>query len=161
MTRIDRTINILPGWFSTFQHRDRQIHNMNTKQSSTTDERKQSNPSLLDLESKDTTLPSSTFILNNNNNNTNNANKSKPNIYRLPPSSLLSRVKDFMPKLKEANKQLQKQIENNEDVNIENVKEGETYISMDLSLGVLEHKDQLNENNLVIPNNNNNKKSIM
>eukprot|EP01133_Synstelium_polycarpum_P014391 gene14391-16983_t len=57
---------------------------------------------------------------------------SRPNICKLPPSSVLSRVRDFLPKLKEANAHLEQQIAANEDVSIESVREGEQYIEMNL-----------------------------
>ncbi|GAM28644.1 hypothetical protein SAMD00019534_118200 [Acytostelium subglobosum LB1] len=83
----------------------------------------------------------------------------KPNIGKLPPSStnihvhkVFDRVKDFLPKMKEANEQLEKQIkEQQADVNIENVKEGQEYIEMNLALGILEKKENLTEDNMVIP----------
>ncbi|KAK5577965.1 hypothetical protein RB653_002913 [Dictyostelium firmibasis] len=81
--------------------------------------------------------------------------KTKPNFYKIEENSILSRVKDFLPKLKEANIDLKKKIENKEDVNIENIKDGEEYIQMNLALGILEHKEELSENNIKITSNNN------
>ncbi|KAN0004183.1 hypothetical protein ACTFIZ_010324 [Dictyostelium cf. discoideum] len=85
------------------------------------------------------------------------APKTKPNFFKMEESSVLNRVKDFLPKLKEANIDLKKKIENKEDVNIENIKEGDEYIQMNLALGILEHKEELSENNIKITSNNNNK----
>ncbi|KAN0022860.1 hypothetical protein ACTFIU_005601 [Dictyostelium citrinum] len=82
--------------------------------------------------------------------------KTKPNFYKIEESSVLNRVRDFLPKLKEANIDLKKKIDNKEDVNIENIKEGDKYIQMNLALGILEHKEELSENNIKITSNNNN-----
>ncbi|KAM9964506.1 hypothetical protein ACTFIW_004275 [Dictyostelium discoideum] len=84
------------------------------------------------------------------------APKTKPNFFKMEENSVLNRVKDFLPKLKEANIDLKKKIENKEDVNIENIKEGDEYIQMNLALGILEHKEELSENNIKITSNNNN-----
>ncbi|KAM9981811.1 hypothetical protein ACTFIY_004099 [Dictyostelium cf. discoideum] len=84
------------------------------------------------------------------------APKTKPNFFKMEESSVLNRVKDFLPKLKEANIDLKKKIENKEDVNIENIKEGDEYIQMNLALGILEHKEELSEDNIKITSNNNN-----
>ncbi|KAN0036665.1 hypothetical protein ACTFIV_001972 [Dictyostelium citrinum] len=81
--------------------------------------------------------------------------KTKPNFYKMEESSVLNRVRDFLPKLKEANIDLKKKIDNKEDVNIENIKEGDKYIQMNLALGILEHKEELSENNIKITSNNN------
>ncbi|KYR00500.1 hypothetical protein DLAC_02508 [Tieghemostelium lacteum] len=106
----------------------------------------------------------SPFIINTNSNEKPTYNKyqevkiptTKPDFSKFPQSSVLGRVKDFLPKIKQANADLQKRIENNEDVNIENVKDGEQYIELKLALGILEKKEGLSQENIIIPNNNNN-----
>ncbi|KAF2074080.1 hypothetical protein CYY_004609 [Polysphondylium violaceum] len=125
---------------------------------------KKSNKDLLLLEKSSQTDKSPFLIDNDNKNNNNNSssttNRVKPTFSRLPESSLLSRVKDFLPKLKEANIDLQKRMDNNEDVSIEKVKKGEEHIQMNLALGVLEQKEGVTEENIVL-NNTNKKKSIV
>ncbi|EGC39307.1 hypothetical protein DICPUDRAFT_147960 [Dictyostelium purpureum] len=121
-----------------------------------------SNKDLLDLEKNDITKNdiNSKFLLNSPNSLDNNSTRAKPNFTRIE-SSVLSRVKDFLPKLKEANNELKKKMDNNEDVNIENIKEGDEYIQMNLALGILEQKEELNENNIKINPNANKNKSIV
>ncbi|KAG2156401.1 hypothetical protein DEU56DRAFT_233941 [Suillus clintonianus] len=62
-----------------------------------------------------------------------------------PPSELLARIQDFLPRLKEENESLAQRIRDNpSSVDIENIEEdAERYIEMNLGLGVLEtrHKD--------------------
>lgn len=59
-----------------------------------------------------------------------------PKIKRVVPSSVLSRVKNFLPKMNEANETLQKDIESGkiEEYNLENVNNCEKVIEMDLSV---------------------------
>ena len=66
---------------------------------------------------------------------------------------MLSRLKDFLPKLKEANAQLDQQLKADpKAVDIENVDEesGEQYIEMDLGLGVFDLKKDVTEDDIVI-----------
>ncbi|KAK3841948.1 MAG: hypothetical protein J3R72DRAFT_523999 [Linnemannia gamsii] len=68
-------------------------------------------------------------------------------------SDLLSRLEDFLPKLKEANDQLDKQMKADpKAVDIENVDEesGEQYIEMDLGLGVFDLKKDVKEEDIII-----------
>ncbi|KAG1803137.1 hypothetical protein EV424DRAFT_337381 [Suillus variegatus] len=57
-----------------------------------------------------------------------------------PPSELLARIQDFLPRLKEENDSLAQRIRDNpSSVDIENIEEdAEQYIEMNLGLGVLE-----------------------
>ncbi|KAG1906857.1 uncharacterized protein F5891DRAFT_1124842 [Suillus fuscotomentosus] len=57
-----------------------------------------------------------------------------------PPSELLARIQDFLPRLKEENDSLSQRIRDNpSSVDIENIEEDtEQYIEMNLGLGVLE-----------------------
>ncbi|KAG2115844.1 uncharacterized protein F5147DRAFT_382424 [Suillus discolor] len=57
-----------------------------------------------------------------------------------PPSELLARIQDFLPRLKEENDSLSQRIRDNpSSVDIENIEEdAEQYIEMNLGLGVLE-----------------------
>ncbi|CDM34147.1 hypothetical protein DTO013E5_727 [Penicillium roqueforti] len=72
------------------------------------------------------------------------AGRPKPRIHRIRgDSGLLSRLNAFLPKMKDANENLQKQIEAGEagDLVLDNADENaEQYIEMDLGLGVLEEK---------------------
>ncbi|KGO69498.1 hypothetical protein PITC_014530 [Penicillium italicum] len=72
------------------------------------------------------------------------AGRPKPRIHRMKgDSGLLSRLNAFLPKMKDANEDLQRQIEAGEagDLVLDNAGEnGEQYIEMDLGLGVLEEK---------------------
>ncbi|CAI7570657.1 unnamed protein product [Penicillium glandicola] len=72
------------------------------------------------------------------------AGRPKPRIHRLKgDSGLLSRLNAFLPKMKDANEDLQRQIEAGEAENLvlDNADEnGGQYIEMDLGLGVLEEK---------------------
>ncbi|KAF9909158.1 hypothetical protein EC991_009068 [Linnemannia zychae] len=68
-------------------------------------------------------------------------------------SDLLSRLEDFLPKMKEANDQLDKQLKADpKAVDIENVDEenGEQYIEMDLGLGVFDLKKDVKEEDIII-----------
>lgn len=61
----------------------------------------------------------------------------------LPPSSVLERVKAFLPSMQQANEQLQHTVANEpKDVDIESVEEGRPHIEMDLACGVLDLKDE-------------------
>ncbi|OGE56132.1 hypothetical protein PENARI_c003G07884 [Penicillium arizonense] len=70
----------------------------------------------------------------------------KPRIHRMKgDSELLSRLNAFLPKMKNANEDLQKEIEAGRvgDLVLDNADEsGEQYIEMDLGLGVLEEKKE-------------------
>ncbi|KAJ5236902.1 hypothetical protein N7489_006993 [Penicillium chrysogenum] len=72
------------------------------------------------------------------------AGRPKPRIHRIKgDSGLLSRLNAFLPKMKDANEDLKRQIEAGEagDLVLDNADEnGEQYIEMDLGLGVLEEK---------------------
>ncbi|KAF9209651.1 hypothetical protein BGZ49_002445 [Haplosporangium sp. Z 27] len=109
-----------------------------------------SNP-LLDLSSKDEII---TNLLSGNKSST--ATKDVPATERKTfkvQSNLLSRLEDFLPKIKEANAQLdQKLKEDPKSVDIENVDEesGEQYIEMDLGLGVFDLKKDVKEEDIVI-----------
>ncbi|KAF7919946.1 uncharacterized protein EAE98_009180 [Botrytis deweyae] len=50
----------------------------------------------------------------------------------------LNNLPDFLKQMKEANEELMKKIEKGEDRKLEDVKEGESYVEMNLGLGVLE-----------------------
>ncbi|CRL17531.1 unnamed protein product [Penicillium camemberti] len=72
------------------------------------------------------------------------AGRPKPRIHRMKgDSGMLSRLNAFLPKMKDANEDLQRQIEAGKagDLVLDNADEnGEQYIEMDLGLGVLEEK---------------------
>ncbi|CAG7966341.1 unnamed protein product [Penicillium nalgiovense] len=72
------------------------------------------------------------------------AGRPKPRIHRIKgDSGLLSRLNTFLPKMKDANEDLRRQIEAGEagDLVLDNADDnGEQYIEMDLGLGVLEEK---------------------
>ncbi|KAG0214491.1 hypothetical protein BGX28_001945 [Mortierella sp. GBA30] len=68
-------------------------------------------------------------------------------------SDLLARLEDFLPKIKEANAQLDAKIkEDPKAVDIENVDDtsGEQYIEMDLGLGVFDLKKNVAEDDIII-----------
>ncbi|KAF9904790.1 hypothetical protein BX616_001203 [Lobosporangium transversale] len=68
-------------------------------------------------------------------------------------SDLLARLEDFLPKIKEANAQLEQQIKQDpKALDIENVDEesGEQYIEMDLGLGVFDLKKDIKEEDIII-----------
>jgi hypothetical protein len=64
---------------------------------------------------------------------------------------VLEQVKLFLPKLAEANLKLEQEVADGKSVNVEEVKEGEAHIEMNLALGVLEVQKPLNEETMVIP----------
>ncbi|KAF9401222.1 hypothetical protein BGX21_002359 [Mortierella sp. AD011] len=109
-----------------------------------------SNP-LLDLSSKDELISN---LLSGNKAST--ATKDVPATERKTfkvESNLLARLEDFLPKIKEANAQLDKKLkEDPKSVDIENVdeKSGEQYIEMDLGLGVFDLKKDVKEEDIVI-----------
>ncbi|KAF9571812.1 hypothetical protein EC968_010683 [Mortierella alpina] len=108
-----------------------------------------SNP-LLDLSSKDE------LISNLLTGNKPSAPKDTPVAERKTfkvQSNLLARLEDFLPKIKEANAQLDAKIkEDPKAVDIENVDDasGEQYIEMDLGLGVFDLKENVKEDDIVI-----------
>ncbi|KAF9976225.1 hypothetical protein BGZ73_008932 [Actinomortierella ambigua] len=68
-------------------------------------------------------------------------------------SDLISRLEAFLPKIKEANAELEKQVQMDPAaVDIENVDEesGEQYIEMDLGLGVFDLKKDVKEEDIII-----------
>ncbi|KAI1319931.1 hypothetical protein EDD11_002606 [Mortierella claussenii] len=68
-------------------------------------------------------------------------------------SDLVARLEDFLPKIKEANAQLDQQLKMDpKAVDIENVDEqsGEQYIEMDLGLGVFDLKKDVTEEDIII-----------
>ncbi|KAG0030033.1 hypothetical protein BGZ81_003135 [Podila clonocystis] len=68
-------------------------------------------------------------------------------------SDLLSRLEDFLPKIRDANAELdQKLKEDPKSLDIENVDEasGEQYIEMDLGLGVFDLKKDTTEDDIII-----------
>eukprot|EP00128_Syssomonas_multiformis_P015939 Colp12_sorted_trinity150504_noHs@923 len=79
--------------------------------------------------------------------------KSVPKIERLPPSDLLKRLQNFLPQMKEANAQLDQDLSKKPEghFDIENVEEDKPYIEMDIYAGVLEAKEEINEENIVLP----------
>ncbi|KAF9435547.1 hypothetical protein BGZ76_006066 [Entomortierella beljakovae] len=104
-----------------------------------------SNPRL-DLSSKDELISN---LLNGNKPTTtkNDTPISERKTFKVQ-SDLLSRLEDFLPKIKEANAQLDQQLrEDPKAVDIENVDEesGEQYIEMDLGLGVFDLKKDVDD----------------
>jgi len=69
----------------------------------------------------------------------------RPNIGPVPPSSVLDRLKQFIPRIQEANQELEQQLQgsNPRDFDIEGVEEGQEggYIEMDLTCGLLDLKN--------------------
>lgn len=69
---------------------------------------------------------------------TNDVKQSKipPKIFKIEPSSVLSRVKGFLPKMKEAEEMLEKEIaaKSTSGLDIENIADGAPYIEMNLAL---------------------------
>lgn len=66
---------------------------------------------------------------------------------------MLSRLQDFLPKIKDANDQLDMIVKQDpKSVDIENVDEesGEQYIEMDLGLGVFDMKKDVTEEDIII-----------
>jgi len=98
----------------------------------------------------DPSTDSSPFLLKQ----TTTASKLKPSFQPLPPSSVLARVKDFLPKIAEANKELLEKSPGM--VNIENVDESTPYIKMNLALGVLEEQTEITEDTIKISSATNN-----
>ncbi|KAF9583872.1 hypothetical protein BGW38_008273 [Lunasporangiospora selenospora] len=81
-----------------------------------------------------------------------NAPTAAPTTFKVQ-SDLLSRLEAFLPKMKEANEQLDQQIKQDpKSVDIENIDEndGEQYIEMDLGLGVFDLKKNVTEDEIVI-----------
>ncbi|KAG0293560.1 hypothetical protein BGZ96_002667 [Linnemannia gamsii] len=73
--------------------------------------------------------------------------------FKINNTDLLSRLENFLPKLKEANAQLDQQLKADpKAVDIENVDEasGEQYIEMDLGLGVFDLKKDVKEEDIII-----------
>ncbi|KAF9109790.1 hypothetical protein BGX27_007209 [Mortierella sp. AM989] len=109
-----------------------------------------SNP-LLDLSSKDELISG---LLSGNKSST--ATEETPAAERKTfkvQSDLLARLEDFLPKIKEANAQLDQTLKvDPKSVDIENVDEesGEQYIEMDLGLGVFDLKKDVKEEDIVI-----------
>ncbi|WIA21936.1 hypothetical protein OEZ85_004302 [Tetradesmus obliquus] len=72
---------------------------------------------------------------------------SRPNIGTLPPSSVLGKVRSFLPQMKQANEQLEQQLQlcDPSVVDIEHIPEGADaaapVIQMDLACGLLDLKD--------------------
>ncbi|KAF6249499.1 hypothetical protein COO60DRAFT_951415 [Scenedesmus sp. NREL 46B-D3] len=72
---------------------------------------------------------------------------SRPNIGTLPPSSVLSKVRSFLPQMQQANEQLEQQLQSCDPsvVDIEHIPEGADaggpVIQMDLACGLLDLKD--------------------
>ena len=64
---------------------------------------------------------------------------SKPQIQPVQPSSVLDKVRSFLPALQAANAQLAAQCP--QDVDIEQVPEGAPHVEMDLACGILDLKD--------------------
>lgn len=54
----------------------------------------------------------------------------------------LNNLPDFLKQMKEANEELMKKISGGEERGLEDVKEGESYVEMNLGLGVLEEKKE-------------------
>ncbi|KAF8928662.1 hypothetical protein EDD21DRAFT_357139 [Dissophora ornata] len=108
-----------------------------------------SNP-LLDLSSKDELISS---LLSGNKSSTPKETPIGERKTFKVQSDLLARLEDFLPKMKEANAQLdQKLQEDPKALDIENVDEesGEQYIEMDLGLGVFDLKKDVKEEDIVI-----------
>ncbi|KAG0364367.1 hypothetical protein BC939DRAFT_442971 [Gamsiella multidivaricata] len=109
-----------------------------------------SNP-LLDLSSKDE-LISNLLSGNKSSNIPNDSPAGERKTFRVQ-SDLLARLEDFLPKIKEANVQLDRKLqEDPKSVDIEDVDEesGEQYIEMDLGLGVFDLKKDVKEEDIII-----------
>merc|ERR1711928_34443 len=78
------------------------------------------------------------LLINNNNNNNNNIStisSSKPKTFKTPTSSVLDRVRNFLPELASANQQLSDiSPEEKENLNIENVDNDAKVIEMNISM---------------------------
>ncbi|KAF9098790.1 hypothetical protein BGX23_005141 [Mortierella sp. AD031] len=108
-----------------------------------------SNP-LLDLSSKDELI--SSLLTGNKPSTPKETPVGERKTFKVK-SDLLSRLEDFLPKIKEANDQLDKQLkEDPKAIDIENVDEasGEQYIEMDLGLGVFDLKKDVKEDDIII-----------
>jgi len=81
---------------------------------------------LLTLERMDTSVPECLLL--------EPTSRDKP--IPLPPSSVLAKVRDFLPKMEQANRDLSQRAPTT--VDIEHVEEGQAVIEMDLALGVAE-----------------------
>ncbi|KAG9326614.1 hypothetical protein KVV02_006125 [Mortierella alpina] len=112
-----------------------------------------SNP-LLDLSSKDELI--SNLLTGNKPSTPEDTPVAERKTFKVK-SNLLARLEDFLPKIKEANAQLDAKVkEDPKAVDIENVDDasGEQYIEMDLGLGVFDLKENVKEDDIVInPNN--------
>ncbi|PQE16852.1 Cysteine ase protein [Rutstroemia sp. NJR-2017a BBW] len=60
----------------------------------------------------------------------------------LPRSEGLAGLPDFLQRMKEANEELKRKVEAGEERGLEDVREGESYVEMDLGLGVWEEKKE-------------------
>ena len=71
----------------------------------------------------------------------------KPAIGKVEKSSLLGKLKQFLPELEKANQKLEAEmaVHPAESFDIENVHEGEAHIEMDLACGVIDLKDKAAE----------------
>eukprot|EP01114_Cavostelium_apophysatum_P020918 TRINITY_DN7152_c0_g1_i1.p1 TRINITY_DN7152_c0_g1~~TRINITY_DN7152_c0_g1_i1.p1 ORF type:complete len:283 (+),score=70.91 TRINITY_DN7152_c0_g1_i1:70-849(+) len=69
----------------------------------------------------------------------------RPNIEKVGPSDVLERVRSFLPQMEAANEEMQEQIDLGADFNIEATDEDQRYIEMDLTLGILEAQDNLEQ----------------
>ncbi|KAF9298758.1 hypothetical protein BKA57DRAFT_464432 [Linnemannia elongata] len=109
-----------------------------------------SNP-LLDLSSKDELI--SSLLTGNKSSVPKGTPVGERKTFKVDKSDLLSRLEDFLPKIKEANAQLDQQLKTDpKAVDIENVDEesGEQYIEMDLGLGVFDLKKDVKEEDIII-----------
>ena len=69
--------------------------------------------------------------------------KTKPDFSAFPkPSDALSRVKSFMPQLQKADQELKNKIANGDNVNMEDVQDGEQFIEMNLGLVQKQNDDE-------------------
>ncbi|KAF9961078.1 hypothetical protein BGZ72_005036 [Mortierella alpina] len=108
-----------------------------------------SNP-LLDLSSKDELI--SNLLTGSKPSATEDTPVAERKTFKVK-SNLLARLEDFLPKIKEANAQLDAKVkEDPKAVDIENVDDasGEQYIEMDLGLGVFDLKENVKEDDIVI-----------
>merc|ERR1712180_169789 len=75
------------------------------------------------------------LINNNNNNKISTISSSKPKTFKMPTSSVLDRVRNFLPELASANQQLSDiSPEEKENLNIENVDNDAKVIEMNISM---------------------------
>lgn len=61
--------------------------------------------------------------------------------FRPQPSALLAKLGAFLPAMEEANRKLEERVARGEDVNVENVAEGEEHVCMDVAVGPVEGRD--------------------